>query len=278
MHVDSVVRTAVGTSVTVHRARDSISVSERYTVRDSPARLDISLSIDWRGRERLLKLVLPLAFRVDSTRAEIPYASIARPTRPATRRDSARFETPMQRWLDASSRGFGVAVANDGKYGYSASGDTLFITLLRSPKFPDPQADTGRQHVSLSLVPHRGDWRDQSIRDASAELNAPLVALAVSPHTGRGRGSSWLTIAPSSVELGALKRAEDDDRTIIRIVETSGRATVARLHFASPVDARETDLLERALPKRALGRGRDIDVPLRAFQIETIEVRKAPQR
>ena len=278
VQVDPVVRTSVGTSVTVHRARDSIQVLERYTLRDSPARLDISLSIDWRGRERLLKLVLPLAFRVDSTRAEIPYASIARPTRPATRRDSARFETPMQRWLDASSHGFGMAVANDGKYGYSASGDTLFITLLRSPKFPDPHADTGLQHVSLSLVPHGGDWRAPSIRAAAAELNAPLVALAVGAHAGHGRGSSWLTIEPSSVDLGALKRAEDDDRTIVRIVETSGRATVARLHFASPVDARETDLLERTLPKRALGRGRDIDVPLRPFQIETIAVRKAPQR
>ncbi|HEY2895930.1 MAG TPA: glycoside hydrolase family 38 C-terminal domain-containing protein, partial [Gemmatimonadaceae bacterium] len=174
IRVDTAVRTPVGSSLTVHRERDSIRVAERYTLRDAPARLDISLSIDWRGRERLLKLVVPLAFHVDSTRAEIPYASIARPTRPLTRRDSARFETPMQRWLDASSHGFGVAVVNDGKYGYSASGDTLFITLLRSAKWPDPHSDIGMQHVGLSIVPHAGDWHAPEIRAAAAELNSPL--------------------------------------------------------------------------------------------------------
>jgi alpha-mannosidase len=277
VRIDSAVRTPLATSLVVHRERDSIRVAERYTLRDAPARLDISLSIDWRGRERLLKLVLPLAFRVDSTRAEIPYASISRPTRPATRRDSARFETPMQRWLDASSRGFGVAVVNDGKYGYSASGDTLFITLLRSAKWPDPHADIGMQTIELSIVPHGGDWRAPEIREEAAELNSPLVALAVSPHTGTTDGGSWLTVDPSSVELGALKRAEDDDRAIVRLVETSGRSTVAHLHFASPVDASETDLLERDLPNGVRGRGRTLDVPLGAFEIRTIAVRGSRQ-
>ena len=154
VRVDSVELTPLGPSVTVHRERDSARVTERYALRELPARLDITMQIDWHGKDRLLKLVVPLAFRVDSTRAEIPYASIARPTRPATKRDSARFETPMQRWLDASSHGFGVAVTNDGKYGYSATADTMFITLLRSPKWPDANADVGQQHLALSIVPH----------------------------------------------------------------------------------------------------------------------------
>ena len=277
VRVGSVVRTAVGTSLTVHRERDSVRVTERYTLRDAPARLDISLSIDWRGRERLLKLVVPLAFHIDSTRAEIPYASIARPTRPATRRDSARFETPMQRWLDASARGFGVAVVNDGKYGYSASGDTLFITLLRSSKWPDPHADIGLQRVGLSIVPHRGDWRAPQIRETADELNSPFVALAVQPHAGGTGGGAWLTVDPSSVELGALKRAEDDDRAIVRLVETSGRPTVAHLHFASMVEATETDLLERELPNGVKGSGRTLDVPLTGFEIKTISVQQLRQ-
>ncbi|HEV7702740.1 MAG TPA: glycoside hydrolase family 38 C-terminal domain-containing protein, partial [Gemmatimonadaceae bacterium] len=231
--VDSVARTPLGPAVTVHRQRDSVRVTERYTLRDSPARLDIEMSIDWRGKDRLLKVVVPVAFHIDSTRAEIPYASIARPTRPSTSRDSARFETPMQRWLDGSSRGFGVAVVNDGKYGYSASGDTMFITLLRSPKWPDAHADIGMQHVTLSVVPHAGDWRAPAIREATTELNSPMVAVAVPAHAGHAASNGWLSITPSSIELGALKRAEDDDRVIVRLVETSGRATIAHLKLAA---------------------------------------------
>jgi alpha-mannosidase len=154
----------------------------------------------------------------------------------------------------------------------------MFITLLRSAKWPDEHSDIGMQHVGLSIVPHDGDWRAPVIRDAVAELNAPLVALAVSPHTGATRSSSWLTIEPSSVELGALKRAEDDDRVILRLVETSGHATVARLQFASPVDASETDMLERELTHGLRARGATLEVPLAAFEIETISVRPIRRR
>ena len=154
--VDSVVHTPIGSTVTVHRQRDSVRVTERYTIRDAPARLEIAMSIDWRGKDRLLKLAMPLAFHIDSTRAEIPYASIARPTRPSTPHDSARFETPMQRWLDGSSHNFGVAIVNDCKYGYSASSDTMFVTLLRSPKFPDSLADIGMQHMHAQRRAARG--------------------------------------------------------------------------------------------------------------------------
>ena len=278
VHVDAVMRTPLGTMLTARRERDSVRVTERYELRDLPARLDITMSIDWHAKDRLLKLVVPLAFRVDSTRAEIPYASIARPTRPATLRDSARFETPMQRWLDASAHNFGVAVVNDGKYGYSASGDTMFITLLRSPKWPDPHADMGMQHVSLSIVPHEGDWRAPEIREVATELNSPLVAQAVTAHAGRARNGSWLSVEPSNVEIGALKRAEDDDRIIVRLVETNGRATIAHLRFATPVNASESDLLERELANGYRAHGVELAVPLKSFEIKTISVRSLRRR
>jgi alpha-mannosidase len=272
VHVDAVRRTPLGDELTVHRARDSAQVTEQYTLRESPDRLDIAMSIDWHETQRLLKLALPLAFHVDSTRAEIPYASIARPTRPLTRRDSARFEVPMQRWLDASARSFGVAVANDGKYGYSASGDTMFITLLRSPKSPDPHADMGMQTTTVSIVPHAGDWRAPEIREAATELNSPMLALPVPAHAGSARASSWLAVEPSTVAVGALKRGEDDEREILRLVETTGRATTAQLHFAAPVDAAEVDLLERALPAGYRGAGSQLEVPLGPFEIKTLAI------
>lgn len=276
VRVEPAVRNALGTSITVHRQRDSVRVTEQYTLRDSPARVDIALSIDWRASHRLLKLAVPLGFRVDSTRAEIPYASIARPTRPSTKRDSARFEVPMQRWVDASANGAGVAIVNDSKYGYSASGDTMFITLLRSPKWPDPHADIGMQHVLLSIVPHAGDWRAVEIRTVADEINAPMIAQAVATHPGGTAPTSWMSIDPSSVRLGALKRAEDDDHMIVRIVETSGIGTVAHLRFATRVEASEVDMLERPLTGGYRASGAVLDVPMKYFEIKTLSVRPAP--
>jgi alpha-mannosidase len=273
VQIGPVVRTPLGQSVEVRRGRDSTQVVERYELRNGSTRLDIHFTIGWHESHRLLKLAVPLGFHIDSTRAEIPYASISRPTRPRTRRDSARFETPMQRWVDGSERAYGVAVVNDSKYGYSASGDTIFVTLLRSPKEPDPRADMGTHTFDVSIVPHAGDWRAPEIRRAAVALNEPLIAVPVSVHPGARRSASWLAIEPSSVELGAFKRAEDDDRYIVRLVETDGRAVMARLTFGTPMLAEEVDLLERPVVGGYRACGTTIDVPLGAFEIETLALR-----
>jgi alpha-mannosidase len=269
VRVGPVVRTPLGESIEVRRGRDSAQVIQRYELRTGSDRLDIHFTVGWHESHRLLKLAVPLGFHIDSTRAEIPYASISRPTRPRTRRDSARFETPMQRWVDGSERAYGVAVVNDSKYGYSASGDTIFVTLLRSPKSPDPRADMGTHTFDVSIVPHAGDWRAPEIRRAAASLNEPFIVAPVPVHAGKRRSAGWITIEPSSVELGAFKRAEDDDRYIVRLVETDGRPVVARLTFGTPMTASEVDMLERPVAGGYHACGMTIDVPLGAFEIGT---------
>ena len=44
-----------------------------------------------------------------------------------------------------------VAVLADGPRGYDTRNDAVQITLLRSPRFPDPEADRGRQHITWSV-------------------------------------------------------------------------------------------------------------------------------
>jgi alpha-mannosidase len=270
VRVGPVVRTALGQSIEVRRGRDSTQVVQRYELRTGSERLDIHFTIGWHESHRLLKLAVPLAFHIDSTRAEIPYASISRPTRPRTRRDSARFETPMQRWVDGSEHAYGVAVVNDSRYGYSASGDTIFVTLLRSPKSPDPSADMGTHDFDIAIVPHAGDWRAPEIRGAAASLNEPFIVAPVPAHTGKRRSAGWITIEPSSVHLGAFKRAEDDDRYIVRLVESDGHSTVARLTFGIPMAASEVDMLERPVAGGYRACGTTLDIPLGAFEIETL--------
>jgi alpha-mannosidase len=176
----------------------------------------------------------------------------------------------MQRWVDGSERAYGVAVVNDSKYGYSASGDTVFVTLLRSPKSPDPSADMGKHDFDVSIVPHAGDWRAPEIWRAATSHNEPFIVAPVPVHGGKRRSAGWITVEPSSVELGAFKRAEDDDRYVVRLVETYGRPVVARLTFGTPMSAGEVDMLERPVAGGLRTCGTTIDVPLGAFEIETL--------
>ncbi len=97
---------------------------------------------------------------------EVAFGAVRRPTHYSSRLDLAKYEVPGHRWADLSEHGFGVAVLTDSKYGYSAFGDTLRISLLRAPRSPDPEADIGRHAFTYALLPHAGGWQDGGRRRA----------------------------------------------------------------------------------------------------------------
>ena len=51
---------------------------------------------------------------------------------------------------------FGAAVLNDSKYGWSALGSTLSLSLLRSPKMPDATCDMHQHYFRYAIMPHDG--------------------------------------------------------------------------------------------------------------------------
>jgi len=94
-----------------------------------------------------------------------------------------------------------------------------------------------------------GDWKV-----SSAALLTFLAVLAALLPAAAAAYAGPLTDEPGD-------KAPASHRYIVRLVETSGRATVAHLHFASAVDASETDLLEDELPDGFRAHGEVLDVP-----------------
>jgi alpha-mannosidase len=76
------------------------------------------------------------------------------------------------------------------------------------------------------------------------------------------------------VELGSLKRAEDSDAWIVRLVETTGRGTTAQLRFGMPIGpAHETNLLEQPTATPAYTpRGQMLTIPMKPWEIKTIVI------
>ena len=84
-----------------------------------------------------------------------------------------------QKWADLSEGDYGVALLNDSKYGHDTQGNTLRLTLLRSPKAPDPNADMGKHVFTYALLPHGGDFREGEVVDHAYALNAPPMAFSL---------------------------------------------------------------------------------------------------
>src|SRR5262249_58124655 len=121
----------------------------------------------------VLTVAFPLAVHASEATYEVAFGAVRRPTHYSTRLDLARYEVPGHRWADMSEHGFGVAVLTDSKYGYSAFGDTLRVTLLRAPTTPDPDADRGRHTFAYALLPHAGGWQGGGVGAEAAAFHSP---------------------------------------------------------------------------------------------------------
>lgn len=58
-----------------------------------------------------------------------------------------RYEVCAHKWMVLSEYNRGVAILNDCKYGHSCEGNVMRLSLLRSSKSPDDEADMGDHKV-----------------------------------------------------------------------------------------------------------------------------------
>jgi alpha-mannosidase len=168
----------------------------------------------------LLRALVPVMVRAETASFECAFGVVRRPTHRNTSWDQAKFEVPGHRFADLSEPGFGVALLNDGKYGHSALGNVLGLSLLRAPIYPDPLADEGVQEFTYAILPHAGDWHEGGVREAAEDLNQKLLALlarnlAAGLHTP-------LLVSGVKAGLAALKPAEEGDGLVLRLYEPAG--------------------------------------------------------
>uniref|UniRef100_A0A671NGH4 alpha-mannosidase n=1 Tax=Sinocyclocheilus anshuiensis TaxID=1608454 RepID=A0A671NGH4_9TELE len=139
-----------------------LSISGKSTIRQEIV-LDaccpyvkFNTQVDWEESHKFLKVEFPVQVRSPNATYEIQFGHLQRPTHRNTSWDWARFEVWGHKWADLSEHGFGVALLNDSKYGYSIHENIMTLSLLRAPKAPDANADMGHHNFTYALMPHTG--------------------------------------------------------------------------------------------------------------------------
>jgi alpha-mannosidase len=206
------------------------------------------------------------------------YGVTRRPTHRNTSWDAARYEVSGHRFADLSEPDYGVALLNDGKYGYSTHGNVLTLSLLRTPLYPDPGADEGLHTFTYSLFPHPGDWTAGNVVAEAFALNSPLIAI---PAAGDGSQQGWnhfLVLDGLPLSLGSLKRAEDGEGLILRLHEPHGNRGRAMLRFPMPLNRIDrVNLLELEEPAEGpapvlAADGRAVELDVRPFEVVSLRV------
>jgi alpha-mannosidase len=241
--------------------------------------VDIEDDIDWHEKHVLLKAAFPLAVTSDFATYEIPYGQIKRPTTRDNSWEKAQFEVPAMRWADLSGAGsdgkvHGLSLLNQDKYGYDAVGNVLRLTLLRSPTWPDPDADQGHHHFHYALYPHAGTWKDALTVRHGWEYDYPLQAAVTTAHAGSLPAEhSFASVSPENVVLTAVKKAEDANGLIFRVYEWAGKETTAEFHVPpGATGATVTNLMEQPEGDPLKVEGDVVKVPIKPYEILTIRV------
>jgi alpha-mannosidase len=236
--------------------------------------VEVDNEFDWHESHVLLKAAFPLAASSDFATYEIPYGSIDRPTTRNNSWEKAQFEVPAMRWADLGDGKHGLSVINDTKYGYDAVGNLLRLTLLRSPKWPDAEADMGHHHFHYALYPHAGTWKDALTVRHGYEYSYPLAAVVTTSHPGALPAEhSFASVNPENVVLTAVKKAEDAKGLIFRVYEWAGKDSTVEFHVPSgATGATMTNLQETPEGSALPVTGDVVKAPIHPYEILTIRV------
>lgn len=282
---------------------------------DSPI-LHFATRGEWHASSVFLKTEFDLAFQCRIVAAEAPYAAAergpnigvaARKADTDTMAEDAKSSaaTPdnepdryMQKWLDVSDGDRGLLFLNDGLYGYDAAEHRVRLSLLRAPFEPGKRrriTGLGPFAFSYAVLPHTKGWREVDAPRLGYEFNNPLIVRPVRDGFDREgvwrdwwdtRASAPQHVCPGFVSLDggdgsmvtAVKRAEDGEGIVLRVVETRGAPDSVAIRCYRPVtSAVETDLLERAAQEQAeqpriSSDGTEIALTMSPWEIKTIRI------
>ena len=248
---------------------------------DSGADLvQVDNQVDWHETHVLLKAAFPLAHSGPKATYEIPFGSIERTTTRNNSWEKAQFEVPALRWADLGDATAGVSILNNSKYGYDAAGNTLRLTLLRSPTWPDPEADRGSQHFTYAIYPHSGVWKQAQTMHRGYEFNTPLTATQVAAHTGILPAThSFVSVENPNVTLTAMKKAEDADALVFRMFEWAGNPSEVKLHVPPGAQyAFSSNLMEKVEGAHLPVTADTVSLPIKPYEILTVQVFYPAQR
>lgn len=256
------------------------SQTVRLSTGDAGNRVEFSDVIDWKTANANLKATFPLTAANANATYNWDIGTIERGNN-----DERKYEVPSHQWFDLTDRtgAFGVTILSDCKYGSDKPDDnTLRLTLLRTPGI-GPRAgyadqstqDWGRHEIVYGLASHAGDYRSAQTDWHAQRLNQPLIAFESSKHPGTlGKTFSILRASSSRVRVLALKKAEDTDELIVRVVELDGREQKdVRIGFVAPViAAREVNGQEQLVGEASIAKG-ELLTNLGRFQPRTFAVK-----
>lgn len=232
-------------------------LEQLYTLESEEKELRIENRLQFNHKWTLLKMAYPTGADCMDTQAETAYGTVNR--NHLLKQEDGSFgeddtEYNMQRFLDIrDAGGRGLAIANDGKYGFNLTNGSVRITVARSaiyaqgnsPGWENPlesyeYTDLGMQTFRFVLKPHGERLAVRELYRIAQKINGAYEYLADSVHDKTGKqeiqgadtGKSMASTDCGNVRIMLIKKAEDEEAFILRLLELEGKDTCCKLTLA----------------------------------------------
>ncbi len=262
------------TKVVVTRSFSQSTITQTISLAPGSRTVLLRNEIDWHETEKLLKLAFPLDVFARETLAETQFGFQRRATHVNTSWEAAKFETSMHRFVLAQEDdGFGVALVNDSIYGYDTSRDadgddvttTVRLSLLRAPRFPDPDTDHGMHEIEVGMV----IGADAAVATTEAiTLNTPATVVH-----GAREVEPLISVDGDGIVVSSVKLADDTSGdVVVRVYESLGRRARGSLTVNFPHSGiREVSLIEDDLDDARTGG----ELALKPFEVRTVRIARS---
>jgi len=232
-------------------------------------RIDYDVKVDWNERHTLLKAGFDVNVRSAFVKNEIQFGHMDRPTTRNNSLEAAKFEICNHKWSDLSETHYGVAILNNCKYGLSAEGSDLRLTLHKGGCRPDPFTDNGVHTMTYSLLPHMGAFDAETVIQPAYELNYQPVVVE-----GELKAPKLFSLNNPGVICEAVKNAEDvEGAYVLRLYEAERNAANCVLTLNGAKAAWATNMLEEKQEELPIVNGQ-VKLKFRPFEIKTILVER----
>jgi alpha-mannosidase len=253
---------------------------QRVVLYDDIKRVDLSLELDWEGKpDTVLYLQMPNTLMTGQKYLGVPFG-VHRAGEELT--DFWIDETMpvafkvrgVQDWLCFEKAGRGMVVATRWP--------VVDFTLV--PAFPlmwtndnsgfffgERYRQAGTQTFAFSLTSYEGTWQDNGIHRWGRQWSYPALTLLGEDAPTHAR-HSYVSVEPGNIVMTTLKKAHNEDAIIVRLYESCGRKTSARLHTAFPLkSAYITNLIETTPAKTTCGND-FLELDFEPYEIKTIKL------
>jgi len=202
--------------------------------------LEIEIKLFWNEKDKMVKLSIPTCFEKGSCLSQVPYGLQTHP--------SCEKERVTQKWVGVNSKNkkHMLTLINEGVYGFDFISGELRPSLLRSPAYaahpvddkplvpPDrfeDRIDQGQRSFRFWLEIGTYEERLSLISQEATNKNQSSLTLSCFPSGTGPIPKQILVIEDPTVQLKALKMAENKKGLIIRLFEPLGQKKKTGFHI-----------------------------------------------